>query len=1051
MSNFISQNRDPKKRKGSQNINDVLVTPNNAKVNTSAKKSTVKKGYKQLNLLSFKKSPSEKPVQDSSAVPILISESSGSFIEEDTHTPIKKNKTISNNSNNDSAFMLQNLQTSTKCFVCNLQDIASNSQSQKSFTKELNNPTSSNINNIDLQADINSFNPDTAKSNNCTQSDELILEKSHNSTITKAREYQIDIDYNSNREISEEVISKNYSLDLNSNYTSSINPKNVQSDNTADNLSIFDSGSKQVEYEKNSSPSNISARFSQCLRESITSNSTSVKKTVNISSLGDILGVSTSSEDEAEDDLMVSSSFMVKSKELNTLSEESHSPSKISPKNLTKKDESVNPFKETLLHIDEKNYNLDYGNTFDKIGRSSLLKKKSEFPVLEMRVEVLQRELNKATEWYKKNVILPKITGQPESNCTSFVVDAFCYGKIPKITGYFLTGMIYCSQITGNLVIDHLRVDPKYVCKLPMNWPVLIENTLVTLIDANHCPGSVLFFFDTIGSKDGYPRERILHTGDFRACPEHISLIKNTIYSYNKIDIVILKSSSINSFKEKYKTDQEELGISPETGCSQMDNEIFGFLPLTKLDLNKKPNSSAAISFENEDFNKDSELPPTINLINRIYLDTTYMKSDYAFPAQQEVVDAVVHLCKLIYNDPDERLRHVKASKAVLPSKTVVKSIHMPEDFGAVKKKIIGSFTENLTKWFKPNLFSLKSDVNKPQIKAKKSTLFVVGTYIIGKERLFIARALNSKIYVDPKKRRTLMLFEDDTLVQILTDNPNDAQVHVVPLNSIKKQLMEEYLDRYKETFDFLVAFRPTGWTFQSNIGHARYIETSNPSVNSQEKSLTDGFIPHKLRIDIPQSDERKRILHYMETIIKTGSRSPYLLSYELGSKCVPSLPPVPFTKTSIKPFGNSDRITIFPVPYSEHSSYRELAAFICSLAVDEVIPTVNYERREEAHRMNGIFDCWKQSKDFVEQTRKDVLNGKTEKKINNDNDLEIEKKSNELKGAETEDFHVESIIEPDTKSLIETKEEPDYNDPQVVFPLCSVLSIPTRNFGSYW
>ena len=49
-------------------------------------------------------------------------------------------------------------------------------------------------------------------------------------------------------------------------------------------------------------------------------------------------------------------------------------------------------------------------------------------------------------------------------------------------------GQIYCSSVTGNLVIQNLKVNPKYVHKLPMNKRVQIEDHIglsVTLIDAN--------------------------------------------------------------------------------------------------------------------------------------------------------------------------------------------------------------------------------------------------------------------------------------------------------------------------------------------------------------------------------------------------------------------------------------------------------------------------------------------------------------------------------------------------------------------------------------
>ena len=67
---------------------------------------------------------------------------------------------------------------------------------------------------------------------------------------------------------------------------------------------------------------------------------------------------------------------------------------------------------------------------------------------------------------------------------------------------------------TANLVHQNLGVEQKYLHPLPMNEPTIIYSkeqrpVKVTLLDANHCPGAVMFLFE-VGNR------RILHVGDFR-------------------------------------------------------------------------------------------------------------------------------------------------------------------------------------------------------------------------------------------------------------------------------------------------------------------------------------------------------------------------------------------------------------------------------------------------------------------------------------------------------------------------------------------------------
>jgi DNA cross-link repair 1A protein len=172
-------------------------------------------------------------------------------------------------------------------------------------------------------------------------------------------------------------------------------------------------------------------------------------------------------------------------------------------------------------------------------------------------------------------------------------VDAFRYGAVQGCNAYFLShfhsdhyvgltaswchGPIYCSKVTGNLVKQQLRVDPKWVVSLDFEKRSEVPGTqgvAVTMITANHCPGSSLFLFEKVLGKGSKPKiQRVLHCGDFRSCPAHLEhplLMPNVVDSITgntkqqKIDVCYLDTTYLNP---RYAFPSQEEVI---TACADM-------------------------------------------------------------------------------------------------------------------------------------------------------------------------------------------------------------------------------------------------------------------------------------------------------------------------------------------------------------------------------------------------------------------------------------------------------------------------------------------------
>jgi len=386
------------------------------------------------------------------------------------------------------------------------------------------------------------------------------------------------------------------------------------------------------------------------------------------------------------------------------------------------------------------------------------------------------------------------------------------------ITSKFDYGPIYCSKVTSKLLIELLKVDEQYVHALDLNKEYIIDGVKVTLIDANHCPGAVLFLFSVpIGDNKYF---NALHTGDFRA------------------------------------------------NISQLMNPAIQGLKNSFLDI--------------------------------LYLDTTYLEPEHIFPSQEVVINSVLDVLKNI----------------VFEGKTVKEYNNMEKN-----RKLKNEYQGGLLRYFKTEKGDEKNEIpvndninysvqysNKFN---KKRVLVLVGTYLIGKEKVFlgIANYLKSKIYASSKKKKILECLDDKNISMLLTSNPDESCVHVLNMAQLGIDSVNNYYNNYKDKYDMVIAFRPTGWVFKPK--------------KENKKQLTDN----------------KKILEELNNL-------------------------------KLKPTYYNRNVSIWGIPYSEHSSFVELENFIRVLSsiapIRDIQPTVNvnsfYSQSEQSRKYWYWFDSWRQN-----------------------------------------------------------------------------------------
>ncbi|XP_071332153.1 5' exonuclease Apollo [Trachinotus anak] len=210
---------------------------------------------------------------------------------------------------------------------------------------------------------------------------------------------------------------------------------------------------------------------------------------------------------------------------------------------------------------------------------------------------------------------------------TPLAVDFWHVRKCPGTRLFFLSHMhsdhtvgltstwsgraIYCSPTTATLLRLKLQVKEQWIHPLELGEPYLLplddigkEKLTVTLIDANHCPGAVMFLFE------GYFGS-ILYTGDFRYTP---TMLREPCLRTNiTIDLLYLDNTNCDPNRTLPSRQRATQQIKEIIRSHPNHNVVIGLYSLGKesllFELAMEFKTWIEVSFERMETLKALELP----------------------------------------------------------------------------------------------------------------------------------------------------------------------------------------------------------------------------------------------------------------------------------------------------------------------------------------------------------------------------------------------------------------------------------------------------------
>jgi DNA cross-link repair 1A protein len=154
-------------------------------------------------------------------------------------------------------------------------------------------------------------------------------------------------------------------------------------------------------------------------------------------------------------------------------------------------------------------------------------------------------------------------------------------------------------------------------------------------------------------------------------------------------------------------------------------------------------------------------------------------------------------------------------------------------------------------------------DMVKSHLETYPKSLICVGSYTIGKERIFtaIAEKIDAQIWAATEKSRVLRALDDPIIKSRLVSTAMLAKLHVLDMAKVRqKSALSDHLNKFKGKFDEILSIVPTGWSHEKGT-------SSDLSLSSMKiKNYRDNVFV----LNVPYSEhssysEMKRFVQFLK------------------------------------------------------------------------------------------------------------------------------------------------------------------------------------------